>query len=92
MEAHLIAIAAAVLGVLGTINAYILNGLCKRITQMETKLDNTQTKIACEKARELCQSFIDKAETRHCSEEGEIWDAIKQHSHTGLPSDSKVTR
>lgn len=92
MIEYLIAIALAVLGVLGTINVFILNGIRDQMKTMGSRLDQTKTKLDCAEDRMICAAHITKEDERSCQEMKDLWESFNRHSHTGLDSNSKVTR
>lgn len=82
--------------VLGTVISLLLTFILSRLSKIEGKLDLKVNKEDCRETRATCAGEI-KREVEHtqaCKKEEhiEIWDAFNGHSHTGLPSDSKVTR
>lgn len=77
---------------IGAVNILILGFVVTRLADMDKKLDQKQTKEDCRAARDACQRVNDGRDDRQCGEIKEIWVAFAQHSHSGLPADSKVTR
>lgn len=74
---------AGLIALFGGVNTILLGVLISRQSKLEDKLDGKQDKAACDKQQKIClREFTND----------DFWDVFNRHSHTGLPSDSKVTR
>lgn len=53
------------------------------------KLDQKMDRAGCEAQVARCERSFNQG---FCQESKELWEALRTHSHTGLPADAKVTR
>jgi hypothetical protein len=96
MEQWVIPAGVGVLGILGTINVFILNSLWGDIkdvkSEVKAQAGKSQSIDACDKARASCEKIITEMKACKNNDHEELWDAFNHHSHTGLDNSSKVTR
>lgn len=68
-----------------TIGIVVGGFILQSLRELSKKVDCTMSKSDCDKLHEANRTEA-KLEAR------ELWDALSSHSHTGLPTDSRVTR
>ena len=85
-------IATGLLAILGSVIVFLLGLILTTLSNLEKKLDSKIDLASCLRARTDCKEWrVDKWEESD-KEFKDLWDGLSAHSHTGLPSDSKVTR
>lgn len=81
----ILVILSAVTSLLMGLSLLILRAVWGRLNTINEKLESKISLSDCHRESSACSS-------RFAREICALWEAIKEHSHTGLQSDSKVTR
>ena len=74
---------AGVLTLFGAAMTILLGLILSRLNRVDNKLDEKMDKADCVKQQATCKELFGTCD---------FWDQFGRHSHTGLASDSKVTR